>query len=103
MRNIAVVAVLVLTPLGLGQAAEANRPEELKPYLVPEAYEVYAALFPKDLGSKGARRLVIQEETQAAPFFAPVRDCFPFHDWLLYRDVIEDFVRWSQPGCQAAG
>lgn len=96
MIKTAVVAVLALTLLGLGQAPEANRPQGLKPHVVPEAYGVYAALIPEVLRSKGDRRPVIQDETQAAPFFSSVRDCLPFYDRLLYRDVIEDFDRVNQ-------
>lgn len=103
MRKIAAFVVLAFAVAASGQAPEVDGNQEIRPYLTPEAYEIYAILFPKDSSSKGHRRLVILQETQAAPFPAPLRDCLlgldvrqERGDQTLSRSVIEDFHRVNQ-------
>lgn len=52
MRKIAAFVVLAFAVAASGQAPEVDGNQEIRPYLTPEAYEIYAILFPKDSSSK---------------------------------------------------
>jgi hypothetical protein len=93
------VTLNILGALCLGNALGAEHRAAgvvLEPYQDPEAYEVYAALFPKERFSKGDYRPVILRETHPAPFFEPIRKCLSTSDFLLHWPLVVDFEKVNQ-------
>lgn len=98
------LALVVLAVATFAQSnAQTNPRPTPAPYDLPEAYEVYAALLPMEWTSKEAKAhyLVIQEETDAAPSFGPlkpIRECYPSTPGFLktYGGLIDEFERVNQ-------
>jgi hypothetical protein len=85
--------LLTLAFAACAKSPESNELEDGTIYAVSEAYDVYAALFPKELFSKGDYRPVILRETVVPPSHMRIRECRSRSDFLPHWSLVGDFEK----------